>query len=125
MAQTALKLVIEPIFEADLDPEAYGCRPKRSARDAMRRVHELLCKGCTDVAGAGLPKCFDTIPHAELGQCLARRISDRQVLKIIKRWLKTPAAERDKNGKRRMRGGKKSRHGTGCICYGGAARNAG
>ncbi len=45
VAQTAVKLVIEPIFEADLDPEAYGCRPKRSARDAIRRVHELLCEG--------------------------------------------------------------------------------
>ena len=58
-----------------------------------------------------MPKCFDTIPRAELGQCLARRISDRQVLKVIKRWLKTPAEERDKNGKRRMRGGKRNRCG--------------
>jgi len=116
VARTAVKLVIEPIFEADLDPEADGCRPKRSALDAIPRVHELLCEGdtCegyTDVAGANLSKYFDTIPHAELPQCVARRISDRQVLNVIKRWLKTPAEERDENGKRRMTGGKRSQHG--------------
>ena len=64
VAQTATKLVIEPIFEAELDPEAYGYRPKRSARDAIQRVHELLCKGYTDVVDADLSKYFDTIPHA-------------------------------------------------------------
>ena len=112
VAQTALKLVIEPIFEADLDPEAYGYRPKRSALDAVRRVHQLLCEGYTDVVDADLSKYFDTIPHAELLQCVARRISDRQVLTVIKRWLKTPVEERDENGKRRMTGGKRSRCGT-------------
>ena len=112
VAQTALKLVIEPIFEADLDPEAYGYRPKRSALDAVRRVHQLLCEGYTDVVDADLSKYFDTIPHAELLQCVARRISDRQVLNVIKRWLKTPVEERDENGKRRMTGGKRSRCGT-------------
>ncbi len=75
-------------------------------------MHELLCKGYTDVAGADLSKYFDTIPHAELLQCVARRISDRQVLKVIKRWLKTPVEEREENGKRRMTGGKRSRCGT-------------
>ena len=109
VAQTALKLVIEPIFEADLDPEAYGYRPKRSALDAVRRVHQLLCEGYTDVVDADLSKYFDTIPHAELLQCVARRISDRQVLNVIKRWLKTLVEERDENGKRRMTGGKRSR----------------
>ncbi len=68
---------IEPIFEAELDPEAYGYRPKRSARDAIRRVHELLCAGYTDVVDADLSQYFDTIPHAELppGCCLASRNS--------------------------------------------------
>ena len=112
VAQSAVKLVIEPIFEADLDPEAYGYRPKRSAHDAIRRVHELLCKGYTDVVDADLSKYFDTIPHAELLQCVARRISDRQILNVIKRWLKTPVEERDENGKRRMTGGSKSKCGT-------------
>ena len=78
VARTAVKLVIEPIFEADLDPEADGCRPKRSALDAIPRVHQLLCEGdtCegyTDIAGADLSKYFDTIPHAELLPCVARR----------------------------------------------------
>ena len=50
--QTAAKLVLEPIFEADLEPNAYGYRPKRSALDAIRTVHELLCKGYTDVVDA-------------------------------------------------------------------------
>ena len=104
VAQTAVKLVIELIFEADLDPEAYGYRPKRSALDAIRRVHKLLCEGCTDVVDADLSKYFDTIPRAELLQCVARRISDRQVLNVIKRWRKTPAEERDAKGKRRMTG---------------------
>ena len=83
-----------------------------SSHDAIRRVHELLCAGYTDVVDADLSQYFDTIPHAELLPCVARRIADRQVLQVIKRWLKTPVEERDENGKRRMRGGKKSRHGT-------------
>jgi RNA-directed DNA polymerase len=112
VAQSAAKLVLEPIFEADLDPEAYGYRPKRSAQDAIRRVRELLCKGHTDVVDADLSKYFDKIPHAELLQCVARRISERQVLRLIKMWLKVPVEERDKDGKRRMTGGKKSRCGT-------------
>ena len=75
-------------------------------------MHQLLCEGYTDVAGADLSKYFDTIPHAELLPCVARRISDRQVLNVIKRWLKTPVEGREENGKRRMTGGKRSRCGT-------------
>lgn len=112
VAQTAAKLALEPIFEADLDPEAYGYRPKRSAQDAIRRAHRLLCAGYTDVVDADLSKYFDKIPHAELMKCVARRISERQVLRLIKMWLKVPVEERDENGKRRMTGGKKSRCGT-------------
>ena len=64
--QTAAKLVIEPIFEAELEPNTYGYRPKRSAQDAIRRVHELLSEGYTDVVDADLSKYFDTIPHIRL-----------------------------------------------------------
>src|SRR5271155_1091745 len=72
VVQTAAKLVLEPVFEADLEPNAYGYRPKRSAQDAIRKVHELLCAGYTDVVDADLSKYFDTIPHRELIQCVAR-----------------------------------------------------
>src|SRR5437899_5211739 len=66
VAQTAAKLILEPIFEADLEPEAYGYRPKRSAHDAIKKVHKLLCEGYTDVVDADLSKYFDKIPHREL-----------------------------------------------------------
>jgi len=98
VVQTAAKLVLEPIFEADLEPNAYGYRPQRSAQDAVQKVHEFLCAGYTDVVDADLSKYFDTIPHAELMQCVARRIVDRRVLHLIKMWLESPVAERDEKG---------------------------
>ena len=58
VVQTAVKLVIEPIFEADLEPNTHGYRPKRSAVDAVRQVHGLLRKGSTDVVDADLSKYF-------------------------------------------------------------------
>jgi RNA-directed DNA polymerase len=104
VAQTAAKLVVEPIFEADLEPNAYGYRPKRGAQGAVKKVHELLCDGYTDVVDADLSKYFDTIPHAELMQCVARRIVDRRVLHLIKMWLTVAVAERDQRGNWRHTG---------------------
>src|SRR6267154_2788984 len=112
VVQTAAKLLLEPIFEADFDPNAYGYRPKRSAQDAIRKVHELLRGGYTDVVDADLSKYFDTIPHRELLQCVARRMVDRDMLHLIKMWLKVPVEERDENGKPRVSGGKGSTCGT-------------
>ncbi len=112
VVQCAVKLVIEPIFEADLEPSAYGYRPKRSAGDAIQAVHKLLCRGHTNVVDADLSKYFDTIPHAELMQSVARRIVDRNLLRLIKLWLKAPVEETGGDGKRRMTGGKKSKRGT-------------
>ena len=112
VVQTAAKIVLEPIFEADLEPSAYGYRPKRSAQDAIRKVHKLVCEGYTDVVDADLSKYFDTIPHCELLQCVARRIVDREVLRLIKMWLHAPVEERDENGKRRLTGGKDRHCGT-------------
>jgi len=112
VAQTAAKLVLEPIFEADLEPSAYGYRPKRSARDAIRRVHKLICDGYTDVVDADLSKYFDTIPHRELLRCVARRIVDGEVLRLIKMWLKAPVEERAEDGKKRLTGGKQRDCGT-------------
>ena len=108
VVQTAAKLVLEPIFEADLDPDAYGYRPGRGGVDAIKQVHRLLCRGHTDVVDADLSKYFDTIPHRELLQSVARRIVDRHVLRLMKLWLKAPVEETDAGGKRRMTGGKKS-----------------
>src|SRR5918996_493460 len=112
VVQTAAKLVLEPIFEADLDPAAYGYRPGRGGTDAIKAVHALLCPGFTDVGDADLSKYFDTIPHRELMRSGARRIVDRHVLRLIKLWLKAPVEERGDDGKRRMTGGKGSRYGT-------------
>jgi RNA-directed DNA polymerase len=112
VVQTAAKLVMEPIFEADLEPCAYGYRPKRSAQDAIRKVHKLLCAGYTDVVDADLSKYFDKIPHRELLQCVARRIVDREVLRRVKMGLKAPVEERDEKGNGRMTGGRRSTCGT-------------
>jgi RNA-directed DNA polymerase len=105
VAQTAAKLVLEPIFEADLEPNAYGYRPKRSAQDAVREVHRLICEGYTDVVDADLSKYFDNIPHSEMLQSVARRIADGGVLHLLKMWLKAPVEERDEKGNRKLTGG--------------------
>jgi RNA-directed DNA polymerase len=112
VVQTAVKLVIEPIFEADLEPNAYGYRPKRSALDAVASVHELLRRGYTDVVEGDLTKYFDTIPHDQLMRSVARRIVDKDILKLIKMWLKAPVEETDKDGKKRLTGGKRHKWGT-------------
>jgi RNA-directed DNA polymerase len=112
VVQTAAKLVLEPIFEADLDPAAYGYRPKRSGAGAIKAVHALLCRGYTDVVDADLSKYFDTIPHQDLMRSVARRIVDRHVLRLIKLWLRAPVEERDADGKRRMTGGQGNWKGT-------------
>ena len=112
VAQTAAKLILEPIFEADLEPNAYGYRPKRSALDAVEKVDELLYQGYTDIVDADLSKYFDTIPHSELMQCVARRIVDKHMLHLIQLWLKVPVEERDEKGKKRLTGGKDNDRGT-------------
>jgi RNA-directed DNA polymerase len=111
VVQTAAKLVLEPIFEADLEDCAYGYRPKRSALDAVQLTHRLIRRGYTDVVDADLTKDFDTIPHRELMQSVARRICDPHVLRLIKLWLACPVEERDGQG-RRMTGGRGNRQGT-------------
>ncbi len=84
---TALMLVLEPIFEADLPPEQYAYRPGRNAQQAAVEVEELLFRGRREAVDADLADYFGSIPHAELMLSLARRVVDRQVLHLIKMWL--------------------------------------
>jgi RNA-directed DNA polymerase len=110
--QTAAKLVLEPIFEADFEDNAYGYRPARGAVDAVKEVNRHICRGYTDVVDADLSKYFDTIPHCDLTKSVARRIVDRHVLRLIKLWLKAPIEEKDGEGTRRIVGGKSNTRGT-------------
>ena len=113
VVQTAAKLVLEPIFEADFEDNAYGYRPVRGAVDAVKEVHRLICRGYTDVVDADLSRYFDSIPHDALLKSVARRIVDRHVLRLIKLWLKAPIEERDdSDGTRRIGGGRSNTRGT-------------
>ena len=101
VAQMAVKLVIEPIFEADFCDTSYGFRPRKSAHDAVDDVTHTMNKGYTKVIDADLSKYFDTIPHANLMATVAERISDGAVLHLIQMWLKAPVMEEDKDGTKR------------------------
>jgi len=113
VAQMAVKLVIEPIFEADFCENSYGFRPQRSAHDAVDDIAITLNRGYTQVIDADLSKYFDTIPHANLMTTVAERISDGAILHLIKMWLKAPVIEEAQVGtKRTAGGGKGNRKGT-------------
>ena len=99
VVQTAVLLVIEPIFETDLPPEQYAYRANRSALDAVQEVHRLVSMGHTEVVDADLSGYFDSIPHAELMKSVARRISDAALLHLLKMWLVAPVEETDKRGR--------------------------
>jgi RNA-directed DNA polymerase len=98
VAQTAAVLVLEPIFEADLQPEQYAYRPERSALDAVRHVHKLLNTGHEQIVDADLSGYFDSIPHSDLLKSVARRIVDGAMLHLIKMWLEAPVEEADEKG---------------------------
>ena len=100
VVQTAALLVLEPIFEADLQPEQYAYRANRSALDAVRHVHKLMNTGHSKIVDADLSGYFDSIPHAELMVSVARRIVDGAMLYLIKMWLKAPV-ETNERGRRR------------------------
>jgi len=101
VVQTAALLVLGAIFEADLQPEQYAYREGRSAMGAVQEVHRLLCQGYREVVDADLSGYFDSIPHAELMRCVARRVSDKAMLHLIKQWLVTPVEESDERGRTR------------------------
>ncbi|HAM58826.1 MAG TPA: group II intron reverse transcriptase/maturase, partial [Candidatus Rokubacteria bacterium] len=112
VVQTAAVLILQPIFEADLEPTAYGYRPGRSALEAVQEVHRALCAGHTEVIEADVSRYLDTVPHCDLMTSLARRISDRKMLRLLKMWLKAPVAERTESGGWRFSGGKRAVRGT-------------
>ena len=87
IVQTALKLVIEPIFEREFEESSYGFRPQRGCKDALREVDELIKGGYTHVVDADLESYFDTIPHAQLMGQIEQRISDGRVLDLIGLFL--------------------------------------
>jgi RNA-directed DNA polymerase len=99
VVQTAALLILEPIFEADLQPEQYAYRENRSAIEAVQEVHRLLMQGHRAVVDADLSGYFDSIPHAELLLCVARRVSDKAMLHLVKQWLVAPVEETDKRGR--------------------------
>ena len=100
VVQMTAVLVLEPIFEADLEPEQHAYRWKRSALDAVRQVERLLRTGHTELVDADLSGYFDRIPHSELMSSVSRRISDGRILRLIKLWLEAPVEEIDAKGHR-------------------------
>ena len=113
VVQMAAVLVLEPIFEADLQPEQYAYRAERSAHDAVKAVQGLLDRGYTEVVDADLSGYFDSIPHTDLMKSVARRVSDRHLLHLIKMWLEAPVEETDEQGRvQRTTRNKDDRRGT-------------
>jgi RNA-directed DNA polymerase len=100
VVQMAAVLVLEPIFEADLQPEQHAYRAGKSALGAVQEVHALVNAGHTEVVDADLSGYFDSIPHPELLRSLARRISDGALLHLIKMWLVAAVEAVDGRGQR-------------------------
>jgi RNA-directed DNA polymerase len=113
VVQMAAVLILEPIFEADLEPEQYAYRANRNAHDAIKEVHGWLNRGLRQVLDADLRGYFDSIPHPQLIKSLARRISDGAMLELLKKWLQMPVEEDDGwGGKRRSNPARRHKKGT-------------
>jgi len=100
VAMMAAVLVLDPILEADLQPEQYAYRRDRSALDAVRLVHKLINTGHVEIVDADLTGYFDSLPHAELLRSVARRVVDGAMLHLLKMWLTAPVEETDERGKK-------------------------
>lgn len=112
VVQTSCKYVLEAIFEADFEDVSYGFRPRRSCKGAVKAIRKHIESGYTEVLDADLSKYFETIPHKELLEKVERRVTDGNVLKLIRGWLRMPIADRHKNGGWTYTGGKKKKTGT-------------
>lgn len=99
VVQTAVLLILEPIFEADFEDCSFGFRPGRSAHDALKVIQEQLKAGKHAVYDADLKGYFDSIPHDKLLACLRMRVVDGSVLKLIQMWLQCPVVEASEGGK--------------------------
>ena len=88
VVQAALKLVLEPIFEADFEPVSYGFRPERRAHDAIAEIHLFGTKGYRWVLDADIEACFDSIDHTALMDRVRSRVKDKRVLRLVKAFLK-------------------------------------
>ena len=95
VVQMAVKMMIEPVFEADFIETSYGFRPKKSAHDAIRKIKENLFAGYQFIYDADLSKYFDTIPHDKLMKVVSGRLADRGVLRLIRLWLRSPVQQPD------------------------------
>jgi RNA-directed DNA polymerase len=93
IVQTAFLFILEPIFEADFTDSSYGFRPEKSAHDAVREIYKYLNWGCTEVYDVDLEKFFDTVDHSKLMKLVARRISDGEILRVVKLWLNSGYVE--------------------------------
>jgi RNA-directed DNA polymerase len=103
VVQTAVVLILEPIFESDFLDCSHGYRPGRSAHDALEVIRQNLVKGRCTVYDADMEGCFDSIPHEQLIACVRMRVVDGSVLRLIKQWLRAPVEEKDENGRPRRR----------------------
>ena len=102
VVQTALYLVLMPIWEADFHSQSYGFRPKRRAHQAIDGICQAVHQGYVEIIDADLSNYFGTIPHRALMKMVARRVSDGSVLRLVKSWLRAPIVEQDKDGRKRV-----------------------
>ena len=102
IVQTALVLLLQPIFEADFHELSFGYRPGRKAHQALDAIKRAMLQGTHEIIDADLSAYFDTIPHAGLLRLVMQRVSDGSILGLVKRFLRAPIVE-EKDGKRTIR----------------------
>ncbi|WP_432044314.1 reverse transcriptase domain-containing protein, partial [Streptomyces cadmiisoli] len=94
VAQMALKLVLEPVFEVDFYPSSYGYRPGRRAQDAIAEIHQLTSRSYEWVVEGDITACFDNVDHQVLMGLVEARITDRKVLRLVRAFLRAGIVER-------------------------------